>query len=76
MVLKRCLNALFSVLYGEMLFGTIGYKELRDTSLLNVESVKTLCVTVARKEVIFNVLASMQCCYRPLLKAIGTFLAR
>ena len=29
MVLKRCLNALFSVLYGEMLFGTIGYKELR-----------------------------------------------
>ena len=32
MVLKRCLNALFSVLYGEMLFGTIGYKELNTTA--------------------------------------------
>ena len=28
MVLKQCRMAFFSVLYGEMLFGTIGYKEL------------------------------------------------
>ena len=38
MVLKRCLNALFSVLYGEMLFGTIGYKELSQEALQHTET--------------------------------------
>ena len=59
MVLKQCLNALFSVLYGEMLFGTIGYKELNSHYITEGQYVAIIACIIMYKDELGNLVRNL-----------------